>query len=444
MSKADAESKAFLDFQETTEVSQQSARPDLISQQQANPLGRLILAFANTPMQYGRIMDKAFRDIVNNRGDFKANTSKIIYYGVIQSVIFSALQTALFALIGSEEEEKDELLDKKTDRILNSMLDTFLTTFGFGGKAISTAKNTAMEYLKQRDKDLDDSFMTRSDHAYTLLQALSFSPPISSKLRKVYQSIQTEKFNRDIIKERGFKLDNPVWGALGNIIEGTTNIPLGRLSNKMLNIDNALDSRNQTWQRLALIMGWNTWDLGIKDHDIEALDVDIKERKKIQKEQEKIKKKYEEKKNKLMEKYPDLDEEQIDIKIQSEKYYPLRKYEQVELLKKLDLSNKEIKQLKTESDRAEKINELYKGNEELIDSYLKESENKSKEDKDKEQEAFKPKKQKPTREKTLYKLNKKQQVSLLFELGLKERAIYSLKNEKDRVNKILELEKKSK
>ena len=444
MSRADAESKAFLDFQETTEVSQQSARPDLISQQQANPLGRLILAFANTPMQYGRIMDKAFRDIVNNRGDFKTNTSKIIYYGVIQSVIFSALQTALFALIGSEEEEKDELLDKKTDRILNNMLDTFLTTFGFGGKAISTAKNTAMEYLKQRDKDLDDSFMTKSDHAYTLLQALSFSPPISSKLRKVYQSIQTEKFNRDIIKERGFKLDNPVWGALGNIIEGTTNIPLGRLSNKMLNIDNALDSRNQTWQRLALIMGWNTWDLGIKDHDIEALDADIKERKKIQKEQEKIKKKYEEKKTKLMEKYPDLDEEQIDIKIQSEKYYPLRKYEQVELLKKLDLSDKEIKQLKTESDRAEKINELYKDNEKLIDSYLKESESKSKEDKDKEQEASKPKKQKPTREKQLFKLNKKQQVSLLFELGLKERVIYSLKNEKDRVNKILELEKKSK
>ena len=191
-------------------------------------------------------------------------------------------------------------------------------------------------------------------------------------------------------------------------------------------------------------MGWNTWDLGIKDHDIEALDADIKERKNIKKEQEKIKEKYEKKKNKLMEKYPDLDEEQIDIKIQSEKYYPLRKYEQVELLKKLDLSDKEIKQLKTESDRAEKINEFYKDNKELIDNYLTNSQNKTKEDKDKEQKALKPKKQKPTREKKLYKLSKKQQINLLFELGLKERAIYSLRYEKDRVNKILELEKKSK
>jgi len=444
MSQADAEAQAFLDFQETTEVSQQSARPDLISQQQANPLGRLILAFANTPMQYGRIIDKSFRDIVNNRGDFKTNTSKIIYYGAVQSIIFSALQTALFAVIGSEEEEKDELISNKLDRILNSTLDTFLTTFGYGGKAISTAKNTAMEYLKQRDKDVDDNFMTRSDHAYTLLQALSFSPPISSKARKIYQSIQTEKYNRDIIKERGFKLDNPVWSAFGNVIEGVTNIPLGRLSNKMLNVDNALDSRNETWQRLALIMGWNTWDLGIKDHDIEALDADIKERKKIKKEQEKIKEKYEKKKNKLMEKYPDLDEEQIDIKIQSEKYYPLRKYEQVELLKKLDLSDKEIKQLKKESDRAEKINELYKDNKELIDNYLTNSQNKTKEEKDKEQKALKPKKKKLTREESLYRLNKKQQLNILINLGLGQRSLYYLKSEKQRVDRILLLEDKSK
>jgi len=114
------------------------------------------------------------------------------------------------------------------------------------------------------------------------------------------------------------------------------------------------------------------------------------------------------------------------------------------LLKKLDLSDKEIKELKKESDRAEKINELYKGNEKLIDNYLKNSETKSKEDKDKEQKKLKPKKEKPTREKTLYKLNKKDQINLLVDLGLGPRSAYTLKTEKDRVNKILELEKKSK
>ena len=71
--------------------------------------------------------------------------------------------------------------------------------------------------------------------------------------------------------ERGLSLDNPIWGMFGNVIEATTNIPLGRLSNKLRNLENAMDSRHETWQRIALLMGWNTWDLGIKDPDIIAL-----------------------------------------------------------------------------------------------------------------------------------------------------------------------------
>ena len=55
----EAEAKAFEDFRENAEVSQQSSRPDMISQQQAGSLGRLVLAFANTPSQYARIIKKA-------------------------------------------------------------------------------------------------------------------------------------------------------------------------------------------------------------------------------------------------------------------------------------------------------------------------------------------------------------------------------------------------
>ena len=60
LSQKQAESQAFRDFQEITEESQQSSRPDMISQQQASPLGRYILAFKNTPMQYARLTKKAF------------------------------------------------------------------------------------------------------------------------------------------------------------------------------------------------------------------------------------------------------------------------------------------------------------------------------------------------------------------------------------------------
>ena len=227
MTKSQAEEQAFLDFQETTEVAQQSARPDMISQQQANPLGRLILAFQNTPMQYGRIMNKAFRDIANRRGDTKTHMSKIIYYGGIQAVIFGALQAAIFASLGDDEEEE---LGKKKERILNGMIDSWLSTFGYGGKAVSTMKRSLEEYLEQKDKGYN------ADHAYTIISLLGFSPPIGSKLRKIYSSIQTEKFNEGVFTKRGFTLDNPLWSAIGNVVEGVTNIPLGRISQKLLNL----------------------------------------------------------------------------------------------------------------------------------------------------------------------------------------------------------------
>jgi hypothetical protein len=289
LTQQQAEEKAFLDFQETSEVAQQSARPDMISQQQASPLGRLILAFQNTPMQYARIINKASRDLVNGRGDYKTHISKIAYYGVVQSIIFGALQSALFAALGEDEEEE---YDKKKERILNGALDSILSGIGYGGKAISTVKNTAMTYLKERDKGF------RADHTYTILSLLSFSPPIGSKLRKIYSSIQTEKFNKDVFKRRGFSLDNPIWSGIGNVVEGFTNIPLGRLSNKMLNIDNALDANNELWQRLALVLGWNTWDLGIKDPDIEAVKTEIKEERKQESKKQAVQKAEEKKKEK--------------------------------------------------------------------------------------------------------------------------------------------------
>jgi predicted kinase len=287
MTKEEAQEKAFLDFQEVTEATQQSARPDMISQQQASPLGRLILSFQNTPMQYARIMNKAARDIVNGRGDQKSNISKIVYYGALQSIIFAALQSAIFASLGDDEEEE---FDKKKQRIVGSMVDGWLAGLGVAGKAIGTIERSIKEYLKQKERGFN------ADHAQTIIQLLGFSPPIGSKLRKIYSAIQTEEFNKGVSEKRGFTLDNPTWSSWGNVIEGFTNIPLGRISNKLLNIDNALDSQNQWWERAALLLGWNTWDLGIKDPDIIAVKGEIKEERKVEKKEEALIKKEEKKK----------------------------------------------------------------------------------------------------------------------------------------------------
>ena len=419
MDQRAAEEQAFLDFQETTEVSQQSARPDLISQQQANPLGRLILAFQNTPMQYGRIMNKAIRDLVNRRGDVKTHLSKIVYYGAVQAIIFNALQSAIWASLADED---DEEIDKKKFRILNGMVDGWLSAFGYGGKAVSTVSNTVQEYLKQRDRGF------QADHTYTILRLLSFSPPIGSKARKIYSSIQTEKFNEDIMKERGFTLDNPIWSAIGNTIEGFTNIPLGRLSNKMLNLDNAMDSNNEYWKRIALVMGWNTWDLNIKDPDLETLKLEIKEQKK----QEKLLEKEEAKQDKLREKYPDKTDEEIKetllVEEKTKQVFDLNKREQVKILEGLELNPKDYPK---EQDRVNIIMDIYNKDPEMIDSTLSAVEN------------YVPSKQEK-RSIDLFKTSKKDQVNMLMDLGLSKKQIKELKYEEDRVNKIIELENKNK
>jgi len=291
LSQQQAESQAFSDFQEITEESQQSSRPDMISQQQASPLGRYILAFKNTPMQYARLMKKAFLDLKNGRGDWKSNVSKIIYYGAVQNLIFNGLQAALGAMIGDDEDEEDKT--KQQERIVNGMIDSILGGLGLGGNVVMTIKNTLMEYLKQREKGWN------ADHTYTMLRLVGLSPTIGSKLRKVYSGIQTEKFNEDVIKEMSLlDIDNPVYSALANVISGVTNIPLDRLVKKVDNIDAAITEDISVMERLALLLGWNTWDLGIEDQDIIAVEEEIKEKKDSER-KKKEKKKEKEKKQKV-------------------------------------------------------------------------------------------------------------------------------------------------
>ena len=43
-----------------------------------------------------------------------------------------------------------------------------------------------------------------------------------------------------------------------------TNIPLDRALRITDNARAALDKNNQTWQRVALALGWNKWDVGIE------------------------------------------------------------------------------------------------------------------------------------------------------------------------------------
>ena len=96
-------------------------------------------------------------------------------------------------------------------------------------------------------------------------------------------------------------IDNPRWSVIANIVSATTNLPLDRLVKKVDNIDAALTEDITAMQRLALLMGWNTWDLGVDDSDVLAVEDEIKEKKKVEKKEKKKIKKEEKKKEKEIE-----------------------------------------------------------------------------------------------------------------------------------------------
>ncbi len=300
--KEQAEEMAFKDFSQISEETQQSGDPALISSDQASIVGRMLLAFQNTPIQLNRSIKKAALDIKNRRrtpgqtmlqSDF-SNLSKIIYYGTVQNVIFSALQNALFALIPGFEDEDDELTEEeqmkkygevystKQSRIINGMIDTTLKGgFGLPGAFISTIKNAYQEYDKQEKK----KFM--ADHTYTILALANLSPSIGSKLRKVYSGIQTKKFEKDVIEKRDWDITidgkfnlSPSYKVLGSVTEGITNLPLDRAVTEVNALTEALDYRNTVWQRVALALGWRSWDVGAENEEHELIKTEAKARRK--------------------------------------------------------------------------------------------------------------------------------------------------------------------
>lgn len=250
LTEAEAQEKAFLDFREIAEESQQSSRPDRISAQQAGPLGRTILAFANTPAQYARLTKKAVSDLVNGRGDAKTNFSKLLYYGFVQNLIFTMLQRATFLLAFGDEDEDEKKKEKAYLSTINGMADGLLRGMGIQGAAISTIKNVLIKISE--------------DAADPVSDVLDFSPPISSKYDKLQKAYRTYKWNKKEMLEKGFSLDNPAYLAAANIISATVNVPLDRVVKKVNNVVDATQENITPLERSMLIAGWSEWELGIQ------------------------------------------------------------------------------------------------------------------------------------------------------------------------------------
>tara|TARA_R100001015_G_C4634294_1_gene200532 strand:+ start:976 stop:6912 length:5937 start_codon:yes stop_codon:yes gene_type:complete len=261
MSQKEAETKAFQDFREISEESQQSSRPDRISMQQASPMGRVVLAFGNTPMQYTRIMKRSAQDLAAGRGDWKTNISKIAYYGAIQNFMFNALQKALFAIALDEEEDEEEA-NKKYTSVAEGMADSIIRGTGVYGAAVVTAKNVAIDIARRAGR-------ARPKFQDSAWKLLTLSPPISSKVSKIRSALYSLDYELDEMKEAGVSLDNPAYMAAANVISASTNIPIDRALRIIDNYRTAVAEDTELWQRIALILGWSSWEIGVEDNDKE-------------------------------------------------------------------------------------------------------------------------------------------------------------------------------
>ena len=197
----------------------------------------------------------------------------------------SAVFALAFGQDGEDDEDKmSEAQKKKATRVANNMADSLLRGIGVQGAAVATIKNMIIKFLEQEKRGY------RADHAYTLIEGLNISPPIGSKARKVFSATQSYKFNRDAINKMGFDLDSPALEAVGNIVSGTTNVPLDRVVSNLNNIRGAMDKNNAAWQRIAMLMGWNRWDVNVPQRELQKVKDEIKKEKAEERKRKKAKK----------------------------------------------------------------------------------------------------------------------------------------------------------
>ena len=118
---------------------------------------------------------------------------------------------------------------------------------------------------------------------------LNVAPAVGSKFSKGYKVQKTYEFQKDLIKERGFYpgtlnprkfgkkesiglrgskniIDNPAYMMAGYALS-VVNIPLDRVIKKVSNASYALDNTTKGWQKTALMFGFSTWDLDLKNSD---------------------------------------------------------------------------------------------------------------------------------------------------------------------------------
>ena len=258
--------EAIKKWRETSEESQQSSRADWVSQQQKSGASKYILAFANTPMQYFRLSQKAWRTVndKNATGAEKAQAvSKIGYYMIAQNAVFSSLQAMSDALFSGWYGDDDEVEEARG--VLNSMTNSVLRGMGFTGAVINALKEAAYRSWKEGKK-------TNPNYSMALLKGgLEISPPLSKKVKDVIAIGDAFKYDKD---ETGIRSPWATAAAKGTVT--LTNLPADWLQKKMIATQNLMEDDYTKLQSSLMVLGYGEWNFrNSKKNESSDLDLDL-------------------------------------------------------------------------------------------------------------------------------------------------------------------------
>ena len=252
LSEQEAIEKAYQDFVRVTEETQQSTRPERLGKQQTTGIGKFLLAFANTPQQYNRKIVRALKDIKGLRNvktpearkRVKQAAKEIAWYGAIQNAIFGSLQSLSFMAIGLDASDDEEV---RTERWVNSFINTILRGAGLYGAAIASLKDVVLAV--QRDKPVASA-------------VVGISPAASSLIRNIERaSGQKPIYARS---EALSDLDADTAKAVYQIASGLSaaGVPADRMLKLTEQIADLAASDLDALQKLLRVSGWERYQIG--------------------------------------------------------------------------------------------------------------------------------------------------------------------------------------
>jgi hypothetical protein len=246
----EAHNRAMRDLRERAEEVQQSARADLISQQQASVAGRVFLSFQNITMQYTRIAKKLYNDIKNKRRVkkpdgtyYNINQSRVIQLGRIgmylgyQHLIFQGLQQAILAMFVFNDDDDEPISEERKIDYLNGALDAIMRGMGIAGGVLSVVKNIALQVSRGDSYRAQNTILDISPSAKTKYTKAKKIIRAAEKGNLVDLAIETPSFLYGLPTDRVIKL-------IDQIGYGT----------------NLYGEEYEKYQRVMLLLGWSHWN----------------------------------------------------------------------------------------------------------------------------------------------------------------------------------------